>query len=49
MTRLNMVRHSGGSRIISVNKVIPPDWIALEMRVIKSSRDKIVVEFQRVR
>lgn len=49
MSKINMVRHEGGSRVLSVSRVIPKTWIAVEMEVVKESKSIIVVKIIKVR
>lgn len=44
-----MVRQEGGSRVLSVSKVIPKDWIAVEMKISKITKDRIVLIIDKVR
>ena len=44
-----MVRREGGSRVLSVSKVIPKEWIAVEMVVIKATSDIITVKIEKVK
>lgn len=49
MTKLNIIRKEGGSRVIAVSSVIPLSWIAVEMKVIKGNNKVIVVQFSKVK
>jgi len=44
-----MVRREGGSRVLSVSKVIPKGWFAVEMVVIKATPNAITVKIDKVR
>ena len=49
MAKINMVRREGGSRVLSVSKVIPKNWIAVEMEVVKASKSTVIVKIIKVR
>ena len=49
MTKINMVRREGGSRVLSVSRIIPLDWVAVEMEVTKAGKQTIVVRIDRVK
>ena len=49
MTKINMVRREGGSRVVSMSKIIPPEWIAVEMQVTKSNEYYIIVRIEKVK
>ena len=49
MTKINMVRREGGSRVVSMSKIIPPEWIAVEMEITKVSPNFVIVKIEKVK
>ena len=49
MSKINTIRREGGSRVLSVTKILPPDWIIVEMKVTKKIANTIFVKIERVR
>ena len=49
MTKLNTIRREGGSRVLAVSRVIPAGWEAVELIVIKSTKDCITLKVERVK
>ena len=44
-----MVRKEGGSRVLSVSKVVPKNWTAVEMEVVKATKESIIVKINKVK
>ena len=49
MSKVCMVRHEGGSRVLSVSKVIPVDWIAVDMTIVKQGKAFIIIRVEKVK
>lgn len=49
MTKINVVRREGGSRVLSVTKIIPHDWLVVQMEVIKQYGKFVTVRFEKVK
>lgn len=49
MSKINMVRREGGSRVLSVSKVIPVSWTAVELVLIKSTKKSIMLRINKVK
>ena len=49
MSKINMVRREGGSRVLSVSRVLPKDWEAVTMSVMKKSSAFVVVKIEKVK
>lgn len=47
--KINMVRQEGGSRVLSVSKVIPVGWEVVVMRVIKQTEKSITIRINRIK
>jgi len=48
MTKIFVVRREGGSRIVAITKIIPADWIIVEMSVVKTMDSTVTVEIKKV-
>jgi hypothetical protein len=44
-----MVRREGGSRVVSISHIIPAEWVAVDMRITKTTKTAIVVKIERVK
>jgi len=49
MARIYMIRHEGGSRVLSISKVVPKEWLVVEMEVLKETRKSVIVKIYKVR
>ena len=47
--KVNMVRKEGGSRVLSISKVLPPDWIAVVLTVVKKTESFVTVKIEKVK
>lgn len=47
MKKLRLVRKEGGSRVISFSE-IPADWKAVELQVLKATKECLTVRIDRV-
>ena len=44
-----MIRREGGSRILAVSSILPKDWIAVELEVVKQTKKVITVNIEKVK
>lgn len=49
MIKIKMIRHEGGSRVLTVSDIIPEDWIAVETKVTKRINGAITVKIEKVK
>lgn len=49
MAKVNMVRQEGGSRVLSMSKVIPVGWEAVVLSVVKATEKSVTVRINRVK
>lgn len=49
MSKINMIRREGGSRVLSVSKIIPVEWVAVEMKVTRATSSAITVKIEKVK
>lgn len=49
MTKIFVVRREGGSRVLSMTKVLPKDWLAVEISVIKKTDGCITMKIEKVK
>ena len=49
MSKIHMVRKEGGSRVISITNVIPLDWRAVELKLIKGTKTSITIKIERIK
>lgn len=49
MSKIRLIRHEGGSRVMVVSSIVPKDWVAVEAVIIKQTNDSIVVKINRVK
>ena len=49
MAKINMVRREGGSRVISITRVIPLDWLAVDIEVVKTTKNVVTLKINRVK
>ena len=47
--KINVVRKEGGSRVLAMSKVLPPNWVVVEMGIVKSTPDTIIVKITKVK
>lgn len=48
MSKINMIRKEGGSRIVCVTSIIPKTWRVVELTKVKEKDSTILVEFKKV-
>ncbi len=49
MNKISVIRREGGSRVMAVTKIIPEAWTVVNPTVIKSTKNIIIIEIERVR
>lgn len=49
MGKINIIRQSGGSRIMAVSKIIPSDWQVVEIETVKISKGCVTININKVK
>lgn len=49
MNKICTVRKEGGSRVITISKIIPEDWIIVELTKIRKTDSTITVKINKVK
>ena len=49
MGKINVIRQSGGSRIMAVSKIIPADWQVVEVETVKTSKKCVTININKVK
>ena len=49
MSKINMIRREGGSRVLAVTKVIPLNWQVVDIEIIKLTKDLVTLKIRRVK
>lgn len=49
MSKINIIRREGGSRIVAITNVLPKDWVAVELIVVNHSQSAITIRFNKVK
>ena len=44
-----MIRREGGSRVMSVTKVIPLDWQVVDIKIIKTTKNMVTLAINKVK
>ena len=49
MSKINMIRREGGSRVMTVTKVLPLNWQAVDVEVIKTTSKVVTLRINKVK
>lgn len=48
MSKLYMIRKEGGSRVMTVSKIVPKEWLAVTATIVRKSNRSVTVKFEKV-
>ena len=49
MSKINMIRKEGGSRVMTITKVIPSKWIAVDIEIITITSNYVTLKINKVK
>lgn len=49
MGKIHIIRKEGGSRVISITKILPIDWQAIEMDIVKQTKTYVTIKVLKVK
>lgn len=49
LSKVNMVRKEGGSRVVSLSSVLPPDWLVVEITKVEETKIAVIIKLVKVK